>query len=159
MATTFDDAATAVWPNTPVAPTFITQPQNTTNYAGSTMSLSSLVTGQSLCALIYQWQEADTSNPGTYTNVPGANSNVFTVVSPPFGTNQYRETVTNPNSSLSVTSSPVWFVIQVLQVPPADLRPAAGPRLRLLRPVGEPLGLRQRHAAHHVSMVLQWPTN
>ena len=115
-ATTFSEA----WP-TPAytSPSFVIQPKNTTNFVGASTSLSAVANGQSLADLTYQCQEADTSNPGTFTNVPGATANVLTIASPATtDSGQYRVTVTNPFSTLSATSSSAWLVFLNIPVPP-----------------------------------------
>ena len=112
IATTFDEAATNVWPTTPVAPHFVYLPKNTTNYVGTSVSLSAVANGQSLCALTYQWYK--NGNP-----ISGATSNVYTVNPAGLGdTAQYTVTVTNPNTSQSDTTPPVWLVIQDVPAPP-----------------------------------------
>ncbi|MBE0541512.1 MAG: immunoglobulin domain-containing protein [Verrucomicrobia bacterium] len=101
VATTFEEAATAVWPTTPVPPGIAYQPQSATNFAGSTALLSVVAAGQNLASLNYQWRKngADFSNPYGNTNVlafPGAIES---------DSGSYEVVVSNPFTGLSVTSA------------------------------------------------------
>jgi hypothetical protein len=121
VATTFDDASPAP---SYTSPSFVIQPQNTTNYTGTRISLGAVANGQNLAALAYQWQKADSSSPGTFTNIPvsvqsSATSNVLTIAGAALtDTAQYQVIVTQPVSSLSATSSPAWLVVQNIPGPP-----------------------------------------
>jgi hypothetical protein len=118
-ATTFAEASPTATAN---APSFIVQPQNTTNFVGAPTTLAALPNGQSLKDLTFQWQENDTT--GNYTNIPvsvnpSATASVFTNASPALSdSGQYRVIVTNPNSTLSATSSSAWLVFLNIPVPP-----------------------------------------
>jgi hypothetical protein len=115
-ATTFSDASPTP---TYTSPIILVQPQNTTNSTYTTMTLTSLATGQSLADLFYQWQKADSSSPGSFTNVPGANANVLSIVDAQLtDAAQYQMIVSNLTSGLSATSSPAWLVPQDIPGPP-----------------------------------------
>ena len=125
VATTFDEAATNVRPNTATAPVFAIAPQNTTNYLYNPMMLWAVVNGQSQCALTYQWQKAPSSSPGTFANIipsaniPSATSNALNIISATTSDDgRYRLIATNPNSSLSSTSAPVWLWVFSQSGPP-----------------------------------------
>jgi hypothetical protein len=76
------------------------------------MSLSAVANGQSLCALTYQWYKGGSP-------VSGATSNVFTLPSAATGdSGQYTLTVSNPNTGLSATTTPVWLTVQNIPAPP-----------------------------------------
>lgn len=114
VATTFEEAATAVWPTTPVAPMIVYQPQSATNFAGSTALLSVVAAGQNLASLNYQWRKngADFSNPYGNTNVlafPGAIES---------DSGSYEVVVSNPFTGLSVTSAAASLWVTNPPVPP-----------------------------------------
>ncbi len=115
-ATTFDEASTAVWSTTPVAPAVVYQaPAARTNFAGDNVSISIVAAGQGLGALTYAWQK----NGGSYVN-PAGNTNVLiisgaqasdsgtysVVVTTPLG-----QSATSANSYLWVTNPPIAPVI------------------------------------------------
>lgn len=114
VATTFEEAATAVWPTTPVPPVIVYQPQSATNFAGSTALLSVVAAGQNLASLNYQWRKngTDFSNPYGNTNVlafPGAVEN---------DSGSYDVVVSNPFTGLSVTSAAASLWVTNPPVPP-----------------------------------------
>jgi hypothetical protein len=121
-ATTFAEASP-----TPAytSPSFVIQPQNTTNFTGTTMSLGALANGQSLSSLTFQWQKTNTALAGSFTNIPvlvnpTANANVLTISGAAVtDTALYQVIVSNPTSGLSATSSPAWLVVQNIPGPPA----------------------------------------
>ncbi len=111
VATSFDEAATAVWSATPVAPVVAYQPQSGTNFVGNTVSLSVVAAGQGLGTLTYQWRKGgvNITNPDGNTNVltflsaQVVNSgNYDVVVTTPLG-----QSVTSAAASLWVTNPPV----------------------------------------------------
>ena len=113
-ATTFSEAATAVWPTTPVAPTVVYQPQGISSFVGVSNALSLVANGQSVASLTYQWR----TNGVNIAN-PLGNTNFFSFPSPQTTDSAtYDCVVSNPNSGLSVTSSPAVVSFTVNPVPP-----------------------------------------
>lgn len=114
VATTFTEAATAIWPATPVAPVIVYQPESATNFTGSTALLSVVAAGQNLASLNYQWRKngADFSNPDGNTNVlvfPNAVE---------INSGSYEVVVSNPFTGLSVTSAAASLWVTNAPVPP-----------------------------------------
>jgi hypothetical protein len=114
VATTFDEAATNVWPNTPVAPTIVTPPVGFSGFEGVSNALTVVANGQSLASLTYTWQKGGVS----ITN-PNGNTNVFSFPNPQISdSGSYDVVIANPNSGLSITSTPVNVSITFAPVPP-----------------------------------------
>jgi hypothetical protein len=81
-------------------PTITSQPTGATIYPPYTLTVS--VSGTAPFA--YQWQVTNSANAGSFSNIPGAITNFYTI-SAPLSTNFYRVIITN--SVGSVTSSVV----------------------------------------------------
>jgi hypothetical protein len=77
IATTFVEALTNVAPTNALPPTIVYQPLGTTNFVGSSFTLSALANGQGLGSMTYQWQ----LNGANVTDGSGGNANIFTVSS------------------------------------------------------------------------------
>jgi hypothetical protein len=84
----------------PQPPSISVAPIGTT---GSFPPYTLSVTASGSKPLTYQWRMSPTNTSGTFTNIPGATTNAFTVAGP--GTNYYVVYITNGIGS--VTSSPV----------------------------------------------------
>jgi hypothetical protein len=106
VATTFDEAAMAVWNTAPVAPVVVYQPRNTTNYAGDSASLSVVANGQSLANLSYQWRKN-----GAGISNPDGNSNVLRFGSASTADSGNYDVIISAPHGLSVTSSVAYVAI------------------------------------------------
>lgn len=121
IATTFAEAATNVWSTNAVSPVVVYQPAAaTSNFVGSTFSISAVANGQGLGSLTYQWQKSATPNNANPSNVsnPNGNSNIFGFVNAQTtDTGYYTMIVTTP-WGLSATSAVAQVVISAAPVPP-----------------------------------------
>jgi hypothetical protein len=125
VATTFDEAATNVWSNTPVAPTIINQPRSVTNFVGVPVLLSVVVNGQSLGDLTYQWRK-----DGVEFFNPAGNTNVYSIASlANSDVAQYDVVIANPITSLSVTSQVAYVAIDTNQIPPFFVKQPASAKV------------------------------
>ena len=125
VATTFDEAATNVWSNTPVAPTIINQPRSVTNFVGVPVILSVVVNGQSLGDLTYQWRK-----DGVDFFNPAGNTNVYSIASLANSDEaQYDVVIANPITSLSVTSQVAYIAIDTNQIPPFFVKQPASAKV------------------------------
>lgn len=114
VATTFDEAVTNVWTTAPVAPVVVYQPQNVTNFVGSSATLSVVAAGQGLASLSYQWQKNGADVPN-----PNGDTNVFTIANLATGdAGSYTVVVSNPTTGLSATSAVAAIVVSTQPVPP-----------------------------------------
>jgi len=114
VATTFDEAATNVWSTAPVPPAIVYQPQNVTNFEGTSVILSLVAAGQSLGNLTYQWVKNGSNIPN-----PDGNTNVYAIASLTAGAaGQYRVVVANPTTGLSVTSQVANVVVDPRAIAP-----------------------------------------
>ena len=113
VATTFDEAATNVWPSTPVAPAIVYQPKGGTNYVGSAYTFTAVANGQGLGNLTYTWLK----NGVTQVNTLG-NTNIFALASTDVpDTGSYQLAVTTPYG-LSATSAVAYLWVTNPPVPP-----------------------------------------
>jgi hypothetical protein len=123
-ATTFAEAATNIWATNAVPPVVVYQPTAvTSNFVGSTFSLSVVANGQGLGNLTYQWQKsavpANTS-PANVSN-PNGNSNILPFSSAQSTDSGYYTLVATTPDGLSATSSVAKVAISAAPVPPIFL--------------------------------------
>lgn len=113
VGTTFEEAATNVWPADVVAPIVAYHPKAGTNFVGDVVSLYAVAAGQGLGGFNYQWKKngADIANPD-------GNTNVFTIPSAVAGdSGNYSVVATSPNG-LSATSAAGFLWVTNPPVPP-----------------------------------------
>lgn len=129
LATTFDEAATNIWATNALAPTIVYQPTSvTSNFPGSSVTLSAVATGQGLRNLTYQWQVSATSNNASpvYVSNPNGNSNIFPISEAQTTDSGYYTLVVTTPYGLSVTSAVAKVAIVDGPYPPVfTLQPAS----------------------------------
>jgi hypothetical protein len=111
VATTFDEAATNVWPTNAVAPIVAIQPKTRTNFVGDAMNLFGIIAGQGQASIAYQWVKdgANISNPNgnsnvlSFTSAQTTDSGNYSLI----GTTPYGLSVTTAVAFLWVTNPPV----------------------------------------------------
>jgi hypothetical protein len=114
VATTFDEAATNIWPVTPTPPQVVIQPQNTTNFVGAPVSIWLVAAGQGPGNLTYQWVK-----DGNNISNPAGNTNVYSIASlAPADVGEYQVVVANPSTGLSVTSQVAFVAFDPRTIPP-----------------------------------------
>jgi len=114
VATTFEEAVATTLATNAVAPIIINQPVGTTNFVGGTVSVASLVNGQGLSSMTYQWYQG--VNP--YSN-PAGNTNVLIIANAQTtDSGDFRLVATTPYG-LSVTSSVAKVLISLVKAPPS----------------------------------------
>lgn len=103
VATTYDEAATNVWPYNSVNPGIIYLLKPATNYVGVSAQLSIVAAGQGLAGFNYRWQK----DGADYDNLNG-NSNILPFPSPDFpDIGNYGVIVSNIFTGVTVTNPPV----------------------------------------------------
>lgn len=113
VATTFEEAATAVWNAAPVPPAIVYQPQSSTNFSGSPALISAVAAGQGQRSLTYQWLK----NGAFYSN-PDGNTNALAFPSAaPADSGQYQLIATTAQG-LSATSAVASLWVTNPPVPP-----------------------------------------
>lgn len=111
VATTFDDAATNVWSTNAVSPKVVYQPTARTNFVSDVVNLSTVVAGQGLTGIAYQW-----SKDGS--DISGATANIYTISGAATSdTGNYQVRATTP-FGLSVTSVTAFLWVTNPPVPP-----------------------------------------
>lgn len=112
-ATTFSEAATAVWPTTPVNPLIVYSPKDVTNFVGTASLLSGVAAGQGLGSMTYTWLK----NSGIFTN-PDGNTNTLNFPSPLTTDSGFYQLVATTPNGLSATSAPAYLSVSAAPVPP-----------------------------------------
>jgi hypothetical protein len=111
VATTFDEAATNVWPTNAVAPVVVIPPKTGTNFVGDAVTLFGVVAGQGQANIAYQWDKDG-------TDIAGATASTYAVAGAAVSdTGNYRLRATTPYS-LSVTSASAFLWVTNPPVPP-----------------------------------------
>lgn len=111
VGTTFDDAATNVWSTNAVDPKVVYQPVSRTNFVSDIVNLSTVVAGQGLTAIAYQW-----SKDGS--DISGATANIYTISGAAISdTGNYQVRAATPYG-LSVTSATAFLWVTNPPVPP-----------------------------------------
>lgn len=111
VGTTFDDAATNVWSTNAVDPKVVYQPTSRTNFVSDVVNLSTVVAGQGLTAIAYQW-----SKDGS--DISGATANIYTISGAAVSdTGNYQVRAMTPYG-LSVTSATAFLWVTNPPVPP-----------------------------------------
>jgi hypothetical protein len=113
VATTFEEAANAVWSTEALAPVVVVPPKGGTNFIGDTINLSILADGQGLATLNYQWRKNGAEIPN-----PNGNSNVFTVASAVLSDSGSYDVVVSTAAGLSTTSAAASLLVTNPPVPP-----------------------------------------
>ena len=116
VGTTFDDAATNVWPAVAVTPAIVYSPKSGTNFSGSQAFLSGVANGQGLANMTYTWLK----DGAIFTN-PGGNTNTLIFPSAvPSDSGAYRLVATTPAPySLSATSTVANLWVTNAPIPPS----------------------------------------
>lgn len=111
VATTFDEAATNVWPTNAVSPVVVYQPASRTNFVSDSVLLGAVVDGQGLGNITYQWQKDG-------SDISGATANIYSIPSAAVtDTGNYQVRATTPYG-LSVTSVTAFLWVTNPPVPP-----------------------------------------
>ncbi|MFO1513601.1 MAG: immunoglobulin domain-containing protein [Verrucomicrobiota bacterium] len=114
VATTFDEAATNVWPAGQAAPKMVYSPAGGTNFTGSQVRLSGVAASPGLGNLVYTWLK----NGQPFAN-PDGNTNVLSFPSAAISdTGDYQLVATTPYS-LSVTSAVANLWVTNAPIPPS----------------------------------------
>ena len=113
VATTFDEAATSVWPTNAVTPTIVYQPQGGTNFEGDDIMLYAVANGQGLGNMTFDWYK-----DGALLSNPNGNTNAFNLyAAQPADSGDYQLVATTPYG-LSATSIVATLWVTNPPVPP-----------------------------------------
>ncbi|NOS72138.1 MAG: hypothetical protein HOP33_19705 [Verrucomicrobia bacterium] len=113
VATSFDEAATNVWPLTAVAPRIAVGPKGGTNFVGNPLLLTAVAAGQNLGGLTYTWLK----DGGIFAN-PDGNTNTLSFPSLVAGDSGVYQFVATTTLGLSSTSSVATLWVTNAPVPP-----------------------------------------
>jgi hypothetical protein len=115
VATTFEEAATNVWPTNAVAPAVIIPPKTGTNFVSDAVTLFGIIAGQGQASITYQWQKDG-------TDISGATANTLSIPSAAVSdTGNYQVRAATP-FGLSVTSAVAFLWVTNPPVPPTISR-------------------------------------
>jgi hypothetical protein len=111
VGTTFDEAATNVWSTNAVSPIVVYQPRSRTNFVSDVVNLSTVVAGQGLATIAYQW-----SKDGS--DISGATANIYSIPGAAVSDTGNYQVRAATAFGLSVTSATAFLWVTNPPVPP-----------------------------------------